>query len=90
MPELLTIFACLSNNGCSETSNQYYATHPVFAEFVKTEENRVKEALPVVVTEYWVPVVWVSAGRESTVRLTRDFSLSFSINKQVLRYGWEF
>lgn len=90
MPELLTLFACINATGCSQTSSQYYATHLVFQEFVRTQENRVKEALPTVVTEYWAPVVWIAAGRESTVRLTRDFSMSFRLNNQVLMFKKDF
>ena len=90
MAELLTLFACINNTGCSATSGQYYNTHPMFQEFVKDETNHIKQAVGPIVTEYWAPVLWAAAGKEGTIRLTKSFSLGFKIDNQVLMFKRDF
>jgi hypothetical protein len=84
------LLACLKQTGCSETSSQYYATHPEFQEFVKTEENKIRQAVGPMVVQYWAPVLWAAAGQEATVRLSTRFYLNFKLNTQVIAFKQEF
>lgn len=90
MPELLVLFACANHTGCSETSSQYYIQHPEFREFVETQGNRIKEAVPAIVTEYMAPVLWAAAGQEATTRISTRFYLTFKLDRQVLMFKQEF
>ena len=77
LPEALVIYTCLMSKGCSETSSQYYQTHPQFREFVEVEERRVKEALGPTVIQYWGPFIWAASGQEATIRTSENFYLTF-------------
>ena len=84
------IFACLNHSGCSETSSQYYSQHPEFQEFVKTQENRIKEAVGPIVIEYWAPLMWFAAGQEATTRLSTHFYFTGKPNNGMVQYKKEF
>lgn len=90
MSELLVLFACLNRTGCSETSSQYYIQHPEFQEFVKTKEDRIKEALGPIVTQYMGPIIGAAMGLEATARLSTRFYLTFKLDNQVLLFKQEF
>ncbi len=90
MAEILVLFACWNNTGCSETSSQYYSSHPEFREFVKDKENRIKEAAGPLITEYAAPILWAAAGQEATTRLSTRFYLTFRLEHQVLMFRQEF
>lgn len=90
MPEFLVFLACLNNTGCPETSNQYYSQHPELQEFVKTEENKIKEAAGPVAVQYLAPIMWAASGQEATARLSTRLYLTFKLDHQVLLFKQEF
>jgi hypothetical protein len=90
MAELLVLFACLNNTGCSETSSQYYSQHPEFQEFVKTQENNIKQAVGPIITQYGFPIMYAAAGKEATIRLSKTFYFTGSIQKQAVLFKYEF
>lgn len=90
MGELLVIFACLNNTGCSETSSQYYSQNPTFQEFVRREETRIKEVLGPTVIQYYAPIIGLALGREATARLSSRFYLTFKSEHSVLIFKQEF
>lgn len=89
MPELLVMFACLNRTGCSETSSQYYVQHPEFQEFVRTQENRIRESVGPIVVQYAAPVMWAAAGQEATTRISTRFYLTFKYDHQVILFKQE-
>lgn len=90
MAELLVLFACLNNTGCSETSSQYYNQNPEFRELMDLREYQIKKAVGPVVTQYWAPIMWAAAGQQSTIRLSGRFYIDFKISNQVLMFKEEF
>lgn len=90
MAELLVLFACINNAGCSETSSQYYVQNPEFREIVTRNETRVREALGPIITQYAAPLAWAAAGKEATTRLSTSFYMTFKMDHQTLLFKREF
>lgn len=89
MSELLVLFACLNNVGCSETSSQYYVQHKELQEFVAKEERQIKEEAPIL-TQYVLPILGIGLGREASIRLSTRFYLTGQLTRQQLVFKQEF
>lgn len=90
LEEALVIFACVNSTGCSETSSQYYATHPEFRSFVEYEEKRIRNYVGPQVLDTVGPVLFVVAGGTGTIRLNQYFGLQFSRSNGTLTFKKEF
>lgn len=90
MGELLVIFSCINNAGCSETSSLYFDQHPGVQEFIKKEERIAKDMAGPVITEYFAPFIAYATGRAGTIGLYRYVYLNISCDKQELMFKKEF
>lgn len=88
--ETLVIFACVNGTGCTETSSQYYNTHPEIKEMVKANEEKVKEFIGPTMLAVFSPIAVAATGGTSTFRLSKNFNLQLSVNSQKLTYGFDF
>jgi hypothetical protein len=93
MEEVMVALACLMHKGCTETSQAYYASKPELVELVKVKEKKIKENMPPIVVQYVAPTALVAFFPKQaniTIRLTRDFSLTYRVDRTTLNYSWTF
>jgi hypothetical protein len=89
--EFLIIATCVQGytNGCEKSYDQYYQEQPALRERLDyfqrwTEEIAGKEMLRV-----YGPIFLLATGREGTIKLHRNWSITGTLNKQKLEYKYE-
>lgn len=87
--EALVIFACLKSAGCSETSTQYFNTHPEVREMIERHEKSITEAVGSNAIRFVGPFIFAAAGGTGTVRMDKNFSLQGSTKQCILVFGKE-
>lgn len=70
MQEMLVIFACLNNYGCSETSSTYYHFHPELREVVEYNERKIRNYIGPKIMDNVAPFVFAAAGGTGSVKLS--------------------
>lgn len=90
MEELLVIFACLNNTGCSEVSRYYYSIHPEVQKIAKNSEKITKKYVGSIMVETVGSAIMVVAGGTGTVKLNKYFSLQGNRNHAMFSFNLEY
>ncbi len=77
--ELLVVISCLKAQGCAQTSQAYYATHPQFNQFIRDNRDKVKHYIgPEVVAV--APIIILQASGQATFHISKHLSLQLDNN----------
>lgn len=90
MGEMLVLFACLNNTGCTETSSLYYEQNPDLKELVYKYEDKVKAAAGPLVVQYVAPLTWVATGHDATARLSTHFFITCKKDANIVQFKYDF
>lgn len=75
MQEMLVIFACMNNHGCSETSSTYYHFHPELREVVEYSERKIRSYVNPFIMDNVAPFAFAAAGGTGSVKISANFRL---------------
>ena len=78
LPEMLVMFACANNTGCTETSDQYFALHPESKQILLDEAYQIRKMVGPKVVDTVGPFLVFATGGHGTVNLGHHLSLQFS------------
>lgn len=89
LAEALVIFACVNSSGCTETSTQYFNTHPEIKEVIMHHEKKVEKILGPTFIQAFGPMIFAAAGGTGAIRLSKHFNLQISPKQSTLVFGKE-
>lgn len=83
--ELLVVLACSEAQGCSNTINAYYSTHPRMKQTMANHKQRAKDAIgPTLLIVS--PIVYLLGSDKATFTLNQYFGLQVSKKETAMIY----
>jgi len=86
LPEMLVIFACVNNTGCSETSSLYFSQNPQVKKQIDFDTEQVREYIGPKVVDVVGPLLFFSAGGTGTIKLNKYFSLQLKKDTGIISF----
>ncbi len=90
LPEVLVLFACASNHGCSEVSSQYFREHPEVQHQVGIDARRLSNFVGKTTVNVFAPVAFFLSGGTSNIKLHESFYLQLNKNQGMVMLKKEF
>lgn len=90
LSEFLVLFSCINSSGCSETTAQYFYSHPEVKENIDKTDKRLEKTLGPVTIQYIAPAAYVLVGGTGSIRLNSLFILQFNSDTSKLIFNKEF
>lgn len=87
--EALVIFACFNSTGCTQTSTQYFNTHPEVKEMLELHEKNITRKAGPFMVKFVGPLMFAAAGGTGTIRMDSNFSLQANTKQCTLVFGKE-
>lgn len=88
--ELIVIFACLNNVGCTETSNQYFTVHPEVKTYIDREAKQAREYIGPKLVDTVGPVLFVIGGGTGIIHVQEHINLQMTRDSGKLVFSWSF
>jgi hypothetical protein len=90
LEEALVIFACVSSNGCSETSTEYFRRKPDVKEYIDQKGQRIRQYIGPTLVDTVGPMLFVVGGGTGTVHLHDHFNLQMNKQSATLVFSWSY
>lgn len=89
--EAIILATCIQGNGgCSESYSAYYQEQPAFRDRIEYFERWTESVAGKEMLRIYGPVFLLAAGKEGTIKLTRNWAFSGTLISQKLEYKYEF
>ncbi len=87
--ELIVALACISGNGCSETTHVYYFYNPIVKERISHETKKVNNFIgnDIIVL---APIAFVIVGGSGSIKLSKYISLDLSKGEKSVSFKYDF
>lgn len=90
MQEILLLFSCINGFECSKTYQTYSFYNKSTIEHAESTVRPVKEAVPVVISNYLVPIYSIYAGSAVNFRVSNEAIIGVSNERVYISYVTEF
>jgi hypothetical protein len=88
LEEALVIFACATNNGCTETSNQYFLLHPEVKIYAEKRGQEIRQYIGPMFVDTVGPIVFAAAGGTGVIHAHEHVNLQVGRQAATLVLSW--